>query len=80
MSTTCKDKQKFKTSEAATKSAMRTKGAINEFLKILDLPLFRKLNSQYSTYANKVYGIKERLFSEDGDKAVPNRKAFKQTN
>jgi hypothetical protein len=78
MSNTCKDKQKFKTSEAATKSAMRTKGAINEFLKILDLPLFRKLNSQYSNYANETYNIKERLFLEDGDKAVPNRKAFKQ--
>ena len=78
MSNTCKDKQKFKTSEAAAKAGLRTKGAINEFLRILDLPLFRKLNSQYSNYANETYGVKERLFSEDGDKAVPNRKAFKQ--
>jgi hypothetical protein len=78
MSNTCKDKQKFKTSEAATKSAMRTKGAINEFLKILDLPLFRRLNSQYSNYASEKYNIKERLFFEDGDRAVPNRGAFKQ--
>ena len=78
MSNTCKDKQKFKTSEAAAKAGLRTQGAINEFLKILDLPKFRKLNSQYSNYASETYGVNERLFSEDGDKAVPNRQAFKK--
>ena len=38
----CTDKKKFKTSEASTKAALRTKGAIDAFLNILNTSLFRK--------------------------------------
>lgn len=77
MSNTCKDTQKFITSEASTKASFRTQGAIDKFLNILDLNLFRKLNSKWSEYAKETYNVDGRLFSEDGNKAVPNTKMFR---
>ena len=75
----CKDKEKFVTSEAATKAAMRTRGAIDKFLNIVDLGLFRTLNTRWSNDAKERFGIQNMLFSEedDGKKAVPNKEAFK---
>lgn len=74
----CKDTQKFKTAEASSKSAMRTQGAIDGFLNIIDLGLFRKLNSNWSRAAKERYDIQQMLFFEknDGRKAVPNKEAF----
>jgi len=74
----CKDKEKFVTSEASTKAAMRTRGAIDKFLNIVDLGLFRTLNTKWSNDAKERFGIQKMLFSEenDGKKAVPNREAF----
>ena len=75
----CNDKKKFKTAEASTKALLRTKGIINEFLDILDLNEFRRLNTLWSNDAQERFGITDRLFSEanDGAKAVPNKQAFK---
>lgn len=76
---TCKDTQKFRTSEASTKAAMRTQGAIDKFLNIVDLGLFRKLNGKWSRDAKERFNVQQMLFSEkDGGKvAVPNKEAFK---
>jgi len=75
----CKDKEKFVTSEASTKAAMRTKGAIDKFLNIVDLGLFRTLNTRWSNDAKERFGVQQRLFSEinNSTKAVPNKEAFK---
>lgn len=74
----CKDKEKFLTAEASSKSRMRTIGAIDEYLNILDLPLFRKTNRKWSDDAKERFGIQDMLFSEDMTKAVPNTNAFRQ--
>jgi hypothetical protein len=75
----CKDTQKFRTSEASTKAAMRTRGAIDKFLNIVDLGLFRTLNTRWSNDAKERFGVQQRLFSEinNSTKAVPNKEAFK---
>jgi len=75
MATSCE----FKTTEASTKSWLRTKKIIDKYLNILDLNEFRKNNTILSNRANEKYGVTERLFSEtnNGTKAVPNKKAFK---
>ena len=75
----CKDTQKFRTSEASTKAAMRTRGAIDKFLNIVDLGLFRTLNTKWSNDAKERFGVQQRLFSEvnNSTKAVPNKEAFK---
>ncbi len=44
----CSDKKKFKTSQAATKSALRTKGIINTYLDILDYNKFIQANTNWS--------------------------------
>lgn len=74
----CNDKKKFKTSEASTKAAMRTKGAIDNFLNIENLPLFRSLNKEWSDYAKDNYNETEMLFFEEngGRTAIPNTKVF----
>ena len=71
----CKDKEKFVTSEASTKAAMRTKGAIDRFLNIVDLGLFRTLNTRWSNDAKERFGIQNMLFSEinNSTKSVPNK-------
>jgi Zn-dependent membrane protease YugP len=76
----CKDTQKFKTSEASTKSAMRTQGAIDKFLNITNLNLFRQLNGRWSRDAQDRFDIKGMLFSEkdNGKVAVPNKESFKK--
>jgi len=78
MSNTCKDTQKFLTAEASTKASFRTQGAIDKFLNILDVNLFRKLNTKWSNYAKEQYDVNGRLFSEDGNKAIPNTQMFKK--
>ena len=74
----CNDKKKFKTSEASTKSWLRTNGIIDEFLKILDYNKFVKSNKELSDVATEKYGTKGKLFYEEDGKAVPNKTAFKQ--
>lgn len=78
MSNTCKDTQKFITAEASTKASFRTQGAIDKFLNILDVNLFRKLNTKWSNYAKETYNVDGRLFSEDGNKAIPNTQMFRK--
>ncbi len=73
----CIDKDKFFTSEASTKSRLRTLGVINEFLIIKNLQKFRELNTKWSDDAKARFNVKERLFFEDGNKAIPNTKIFK---
>ena len=76
----CRDTQKFKTSEASTKSAMRTQGAIDKFLNITNLNVFRQLNGRWSRDAQDRYDVDGMLFSEEdnGKVAVPNKEAFKK--
>lgn len=74
----CNDKKKFKTSEASTKSWLRTRGIIDEFLKILDYNKFVKSNKELSDVATEKYGTKGKLFYEEDGKAIPNKAAFKQ--
>jgi hypothetical protein len=74
----CNDKKKFKTSEASTKSWLRTNGIIDEFLKILDYNKFVKSNKELSDVATEKYGTKGKLFYEEDGKAIPNKTAFKQ--
>ena len=76
--TNCNDKKKFKTSEASTKSWLRTQGIIDQFLKILDYNKFVKSNKELSDVATEKYGITGKLFYEENGKAVPNKVAFKQ--
>lgn len=74
----CKSKDKFITSEVASLARLRTVGAINEFGKITNLSLFRKLNSEWSEYAKQWYDVTERLFYEEGEKVYANKSAFKK--
>lgn len=73
----CNDKQKFKTSEASSKASLRTKGAIDSFLNIIDYNKFNNLNNQWTKDAKSRFDVKGRLFSEQDGKAVPNKEAFK---
>jgi len=82
----CNDKKKFKTAEASTKSQLRTKGIIDEFLNIIKQNEFRKTNKELTDYARNQYGVdRGMLFSErtirnastDYYQAVPNKAAFK---
>ena len=74
----CKDKQKFKTSEASSKASMRSKGAIDKFLNILDVNMFNKLNKKWTVDAKERFNIDGNLFRNDDGKATPNKAAFKQ--
>lgn len=74
----CKDKEKFKTSEASSKASMRSKGAIDKFLNILDVNLFNKLNKKWTIDARERFNINGNLFLNDNGKAVANKVAFKQ--
>jgi len=74
----CNDKKKFRTSEASTKASLRTKGVIDAFLNILDYNKFNNLNNEWSKDARERFGISGRLFSEENNKAIPNKQAFKQ--
>ena len=74
----CNDKKKFKTSEASTKSWLRTNGIIDEFLKITDYNKFVKSNKELSDVASEKYGTQGKLFYEEDGKAIPNKAAFKQ--
>ena len=74
----CNDKKKFKTSEASTKASLRTRGAIDAFLNILDYNKFNNLNNEWTKIAKERFGISGRLFSEENNKAIPNKQAFKQ--
>lgn len=66
----------FKTSEASTKAWMRTNGAIDKFLNIIDENVFRKSNKKFSVFAEKTYGTKGKLFYEENNKAIPNKELF----
>lgn len=81
MAIRCTDNNKFRTTEARAKSILRTQGAIDKFLNILNLNLFRLRNKEWSSSAREKYGIQGNLFSEDQMtdriKAVPNKEAFK---
>lgn len=70
----------FRTSEASTKSWLRTRNIIDKYLNILDLNKFRTTVTDLSNQARDKYGVTQRLFSEDtyGRKAIPNREAFKK--
>lgn len=74
----CNDKKKFRTSEASTKASLRTKGAIDAFLNIIDYNKFNNLNNEWTKIAKERFGISGRLFSEENNKAIPNKEAFKQ--
>jgi hypothetical protein len=80
MRNNCRDKEKFKTSEASAKAALRTQGIIDRYLNILDLKRFRTKVTEWSEYAKNKYGISERLFFEEqnGTKAIPNSIAFRK--
>ena len=54
---------------------MIRKGLVDQYYNILDLPRFRAYVSDISRYAGK-YGITERLFFEENDRAIPNTQAF----
>ena len=82
----CNDKKKFKTAEASTKSQLRTKGIIDEFLNIIKQNEFRQKNRSLTDYAKSEYGVdKGMLFSEktvrnastEYYQAVPNKAAFR---
>ena len=74
----CNDKKKFKTAEASSKASLRTKGAIDKFLNILDINVFNKLNKKWTTDAVERFGIEGKLFYNNNDKAVANKVAFKK--
>ena len=74
----CNDKKKFTTAEASTKASLRTKGAIDAFLNIIDYNKFNLLNNKWTQDAVQRFGIKGKLFLEENNKAIPNKQAFKQ--
>ena len=74
----CNDKKKFRTSEASTKASLRTKGAIDAFLNILDYNKFNSLNNEWTNIAKERFNINGKLFSQENNKAIPNKQAFKQ--
>ena len=74
----CNDKKKFRTSEASTKASLRTKGAIDAFLNIIDYNKFNNLNNEWTRIAKERFGISGRLFSEENNKAIPNKEAFRK--
>ena len=70
----------FKTTEANAKSFLRTKGAIDNFLNILDLNKFRQFHGELINQAKKyIPNFSDKLFYEQngGKKAIPNTQAFK---
>jgi hypothetical protein len=75
----CNDKRKFSTAEASTKAALRTKGAIDRYLNVLDYNLFNNLNNRWTEDAKNRFNIQGRLFNtnQEGNKVIPNREAFK---
>ena len=74
----CNDKKKFKTAEASTKASLRTKGAIDKFLNILDYNLFNNLNNKWTDNARQRFNISGKLFYEENNKALPNKEAFRK--
>ena len=78
MATSCE----FITAEASTKSWFRSRGLINEYLKITNLGKFRTENTKWSNNAKDVHGVEGRLFHErqmlDHIQAVPNTEMFKK--
>lgn len=75
----------FKSSEANAKAFLKTKGAIDKYLNILDLPLFRQLNKKLKEQAKRKYffnfpSFNEMLFFENnsGTKAIPNKSVFNE--
>lgn len=68
----------FKTSQAGFKALLRRQKVIDEYLNILpdQLGRFRALVSTWTKYAETQYGVSERLFFDDGFKAIPNEQAF----
>jgi len=76
MATSCQ----FRGSEASTKAWFRTRGLIDKYLNILDLPGFRRENTKWSNYAKTKFNIEGRLFYEEnnGTKAVPNKEMFEK--
>ena len=71
---------KFNTTRGATLAYLRTKGVIDKYLNIIDLPKFRAENTKLSNDAKNRFNITERLFYEEnnGKKAIPNDVAFRQ--
>lgn len=70
----------FKTTEANAKSFLRTKGAIDKFLNIIDLNKFRQFHGELINQAKKyIPNFSDKLFYEQngGKKAIPNTQAFK---
>lgn len=70
----------FKTTEANAKSFLRTKGAIDKFLNIIDLNKFRQYHGELINQAKKyIPNFSDKLFYEQngGKKAIPNTQAFK---
>lgn len=70
----------FKTTEANAKSFLRTKGAIDNFLNILDISKFRQFHGELINQAKKyIPNFSDKLFYEQngGKKAIPNTQAFK---
>ena len=63
------------TSKANTKSFLINRGVIDKYYNILDLPRFRAYVTDLSNYSKK-YGIDQRLYFEEGNKAIPNTEAF----
>ena len=74
----CNDKKKFATAEASTKASLRTKGAIDAFLNIIDYNKFNSLNNEWTNIAKERFNINGKLFSQENNKAIPNKQAFKQ--
>ncbi len=69
----------YKTSEANAKSYLKTKGAIDAFLNILNLNTFRKENINLSQQArDKGVTFEGNIFLEDKGKAIPRRDLFKK--
>lgn len=76
------DKLPYKKAEQNAKAYLRTKGVINEFLNITDLPNFRKevttLTNNAKKYLPEIDIQKDRAFFEEdnGTKALPNTALF----
>ena len=71
----------FKTTEANAKSFLRTKGAIDKFLNIIDLNKFRQYHAELKQQVKKyIPDFQDNLFFEldGGKKASPNKNIFQQ--
>jgi hypothetical protein len=78
MSKNCTDSKKFSSALSSTKAYLRTKGVIDKYLNIVDLPKYRAYHTAWKNDAAKRFGLDTMLFTNEGNKAIFYEDAFRE--